>query len=330
MDVFCAERMHHDVENVVLLDEGGDHEDDDDKRYPGEPPAQLSQMPHDGHALVALSPPGKYSPRRTAQKEIRANSGQSSRVRAQNGPQRDVLREQTGFVIVHCGPMAAVARRPDICAETIPARGIRLVNPTIDLVIQFAIMFAIGAAMAIAFVSISHLLSPSSTNPNKGLAYECGVLPVARRPRAVQRALLRGRRALRAVRPRSRVHLSLGHHARASWVRRPSWRCSCSSPSSSWATSTHGRRALSNGNERLPASAAPSDAEVRDTLEEAAGAKGGAARCRRRLRRRGHGRPGAAARAASPCRCRSRRSSGWGAATRSGPCCSDSPVAPSR
>jgi len=39
-------------------------------------------------------------------------------------------------------------------------------------------MFAIGAAMAIAFVSISHLLAPRSTNPNKGLAYECGVLPV--------------------------------------------------------------------------------------------------------------------------------------------------------
>jgi NADH-quinone oxidoreductase subunit A len=54
-----------------------------------------------------------------------------------------------------------------------------LVNPTIDLVIQFAIMFAIGAAMAIAFVSISHLLAPRSKNPNKGLAYECGVLPTA-------------------------------------------------------------------------------------------------------------------------------------------------------
>jgi NADH-quinone oxidoreductase subunit A len=51
-----------------------------------------------------------------------------------------------------------------------------LVNPTIDLVIQFAIMFAIGAAMAIAFVSISHLLAPGSTNPNKGQPYECGVV----------------------------------------------------------------------------------------------------------------------------------------------------------
>jgi NADH-quinone oxidoreductase subunit A len=52
-----------------------------------------------------------------------------------------------------------------------------LVDSTIDLVIQFGIMFAIGAAMAVAFVSISHLLSPKSTNPNKGLPYECGVLP---------------------------------------------------------------------------------------------------------------------------------------------------------
>ena len=54
-----------------------------------------------------------------------------------------------------------------------------MVNPTIDLVIQFAIMFAIGAAMAIAFVPISHLLAPRSRNPNKGQAYECGVGPIA-------------------------------------------------------------------------------------------------------------------------------------------------------
>jgi NADH-quinone oxidoreductase subunit A len=38
-------------------------------------------------------------------------------------------------------------------------------------------MFAIGAAMAIAFVTISHLLAPRSINPNKGQSYECGVLP---------------------------------------------------------------------------------------------------------------------------------------------------------
>jgi NADH-quinone oxidoreductase subunit A len=52
-----------------------------------------------------------------------------------------------------------------------------LVDPTVDLVIQFAIMFAIGAAMAVAFVAISHLLAPRSVNPNKGLPYECGVVP---------------------------------------------------------------------------------------------------------------------------------------------------------
>lgn len=52
-----------------------------------------------------------------------------------------------------------------------------MVNPTIDVVIQFALMFAIGAVMAVAFVSISHLLSPKSVNPSKGQAYECGVVP---------------------------------------------------------------------------------------------------------------------------------------------------------
>lgn len=52
-----------------------------------------------------------------------------------------------------------------------------MVNPAVDLIIQFGIMFAIGAAMAIAFVTISHLLSPKSTNPNKAQPYECGVVP---------------------------------------------------------------------------------------------------------------------------------------------------------
>ena len=52
-----------------------------------------------------------------------------------------------------------------------------MVNPTVDLVIEFGIMLAIGAVMAIAFVSISHLLAPGSTNPNKSLPYECGVVP---------------------------------------------------------------------------------------------------------------------------------------------------------
>ena len=52
-----------------------------------------------------------------------------------------------------------------------------MVSPTIDLVIEFALMLAIGAAMAVLFVFISHLLSPKSKNPNKDQAYECGVVP---------------------------------------------------------------------------------------------------------------------------------------------------------
>jgi NADH-quinone oxidoreductase subunit A len=52
-----------------------------------------------------------------------------------------------------------------------------LVNQTIDLLIQFGIVFAIGAAMAIMFMAIAHLLSPKSTNPSKREPYECGVVP---------------------------------------------------------------------------------------------------------------------------------------------------------
>lgn len=52
-----------------------------------------------------------------------------------------------------------------------------MVSPTIDLIIQLAIMFAIGGAMAIAFVTISHFLAPTSRNPNKREPYECGVVP---------------------------------------------------------------------------------------------------------------------------------------------------------
>lgn len=52
-----------------------------------------------------------------------------------------------------------------------------MVNETIDLIIQFALMFAIGTAMAVAFIMISHVLMPSSRNPTKSQAYECGVLP---------------------------------------------------------------------------------------------------------------------------------------------------------
>jgi NADH-quinone oxidoreductase subunit A len=54
-----------------------------------------------------------------------------------------------------------------------------MVNGTVDLVIQLALMFAIGAGMAIAFITISHLLSPSSRNACKGEPYECGVVPTS-------------------------------------------------------------------------------------------------------------------------------------------------------
>lgn len=50
-----------------------------------------------------------------------------------------------------------------------------MVSPTVDVVIQFALMFVIGAVMAVAFVAISHLLSPKSVNPTKSQPYECGV-----------------------------------------------------------------------------------------------------------------------------------------------------------
>ena len=52
-----------------------------------------------------------------------------------------------------------------------------MVNPTVDLILQMGVMLAIGVLMALAFVSISHLLSPKSRNPSKGLPYECGVIP---------------------------------------------------------------------------------------------------------------------------------------------------------
>lgn len=52
-----------------------------------------------------------------------------------------------------------------------------MVNPTLDLLMQFGIMLGVGVVMAIAFISISHLLAPRSSNPNKSLSYECGVVP---------------------------------------------------------------------------------------------------------------------------------------------------------
>ena len=52
-----------------------------------------------------------------------------------------------------------------------------MVAPPLDLLIQFGIMFAIGAAMATAVAAISHLRSPKSVNPSKGEPHECGVVP---------------------------------------------------------------------------------------------------------------------------------------------------------
>lgn len=52
-----------------------------------------------------------------------------------------------------------------------------MINPTVDLVIQLALMLFIGAFLGVALVTLSHFMAPTSMNPNKGLPYECGVLP---------------------------------------------------------------------------------------------------------------------------------------------------------
>ncbi|MHB1342771.1 MAG: NADH-quinone oxidoreductase subunit A [Thermoleophilia bacterium] len=52
-----------------------------------------------------------------------------------------------------------------------------MINPSVDLIIQLGLMFVIGAVLAVALVTVSHFLAPTSKNPNKGLPYECGVLP---------------------------------------------------------------------------------------------------------------------------------------------------------
>jgi len=59
-----------------------------------------------------------------------------------------------------------------------------LISPSVDLLIQFGVMFAVGAGMGLALMFISHVLAPGSVNPNKSIAYECGVLPTedARKP----------------------------------------------------------------------------------------------------------------------------------------------------
>lgn len=54
-----------------------------------------------------------------------------------------------------------------------------MVDPAVDLIIQFGLMFVIGAVVAFALVFIpTKVLAPRSWNPNKGLPYECGVLPL--------------------------------------------------------------------------------------------------------------------------------------------------------
>jgi NADH-quinone oxidoreductase subunit A len=52
-----------------------------------------------------------------------------------------------------------------------------MINPAVDLVIQFGVMLFIGLALAWVLVTIAHVFAPTSRNPNKGLPYECGVLP---------------------------------------------------------------------------------------------------------------------------------------------------------
>ena len=52
-----------------------------------------------------------------------------------------------------------------------------MVNHTVDLVIQFGLMIVLAAGLFVAMLAIVHYLMPSSRNPNKGIPYECGVVP---------------------------------------------------------------------------------------------------------------------------------------------------------
>jgi len=52
-----------------------------------------------------------------------------------------------------------------------------VINPSVDIVIQLGLMFAIGTILAVALMTVARFLAPTSKNPNKGLPYECGVLP---------------------------------------------------------------------------------------------------------------------------------------------------------
>ena len=49
-----------------------------------------------------------------------------------------------------------------------------MVNPTVDLLIQ---LFLMSSRVGCSMLWIVHRLMPTSRNPNKGIPYECGVLP---------------------------------------------------------------------------------------------------------------------------------------------------------
>ncbi len=53
-----------------------------------------------------------------------------------------------------------------------------MINPTVDVLIQLGLMLVVGAVVGVALITIAHLFAPGSTNPNKGLPYECGVVPL--------------------------------------------------------------------------------------------------------------------------------------------------------
>jgi NADH-quinone oxidoreductase subunit A len=52
-----------------------------------------------------------------------------------------------------------------------------VINPTVDLVIQFAFMLILSAGLFVVMIWIVHRLMPTSKNPAKGEPYECGVKP---------------------------------------------------------------------------------------------------------------------------------------------------------
>ncbi len=52
-----------------------------------------------------------------------------------------------------------------------------MINPTVDLVIQFLFMLILSAGLFVVMIWIVHRLMPTSKNPAKGQPYECGVPP---------------------------------------------------------------------------------------------------------------------------------------------------------